>query len=63
MSSSRLELNAIMRVGAFVYWMLSGFKKGQYKQQAAEIHDDRNMWTGYLTYLLILGIIIYAVIL
>lgn len=42
-------------IGAFFYWVLHGFRGGL-RRQINSKYDNRNMWTGYIIMLIIVGI-------
>ena len=55
----------IVSIGAFVNWMLSGFK-GTFNDQMSRYYDydskyDKNYWTG-LAVVIVIGIVIIGIV-
>ncbi|MCC9017927.1 hypothetical protein [Flavobacterium lipolyticum] len=48
-------------IGGFFFWAIKGFK-GNMNEQFTEKYELRNVWTGYLITLLVIGIIGYLIL-
>lgn len=59
MSESLGEVYINQWIGAFIFWMLKGFK-GKYSEQLIEKYITRNVWTSYALQLIIIGLVLYG---
>ena len=59
--SSYGEMEIAKWVGAVFYWLLSGCRKNL-SEHLFEKHNNRNVWTGYLLFLIFLIGFFYVII-